>query len=219
MQGIRRDEDRALPDWGQGPAAVPRFKTDFPADNTQTRGFLQGTVVDPPGTRVVPHWHTPVETRFLLPGSGAAHSGRDMFRLAPGAAIGVPSRVVHWFEMETDASLIVVWTLARATRWPISISRRRRTLSRPEPDTCIDSDHFAVHHRIADHRQAEVGEILRCARSLRKDCIAGDGLDHFGRHFGGHRCLKQTRGDGQHPNAPGREFAGGLDRQGSDGAL
>jgi mannose-6-phosphate isomerase-like protein (cupin superfamily) len=112
MQVIRRDEDLAWLDWGQGAAAVPRYKTFFSAEDTRTTGLLQGTLVYPPGTRVVPHWHTPVETYFVLSGSGAAHIGPDTFRLSPGTAVYVASRVIHWFENDTDADLTVFWTLA-----------------------------------------------------------------------------------------------------------
>ena len=112
MKVLRRDEDVAWLDWGTGPGAVPRYKTYFSAEDTQTRGLLQGTLVYPPGSRVVPHWHTPLETYFVLSGSGAAHVGGDTFRLAPGTAVFVPSRVVHWFENDSVDPLTVFWTLA-----------------------------------------------------------------------------------------------------------
>jgi mannose-6-phosphate isomerase-like protein (cupin superfamily) len=99
-------------DWGTGPGAVLRYKTYFSAEDTGTTGSLQGTLVYPAGTRVAPHWHMPVETHCVLSGSGAALVGERTFRLAPGAALDVPSRVVHSFENDTDAALTVFWTLA-----------------------------------------------------------------------------------------------------------
>lgn len=112
MQALRREADMDWLDRETGPGAVPRSKADFSAEDTPTTGLLQGTLVYPPGARIVPRWHRPVESDFVLSGSGAAHIGDRTFRLAPATAVHAPSRVVHWFENDTDAPRTVLWILA-----------------------------------------------------------------------------------------------------------
>jgi quercetin dioxygenase-like cupin family protein len=112
MELLRRDENMAWIDWGTGPGAIPSYKTYFSAEDTGTTGLLQGTLIYPPGARVVPHRHTPVETYFVLSGTGAAHVGDASFRLAPGTGVFVPSLTVHRFENDSEAPLTVLWTLA-----------------------------------------------------------------------------------------------------------
>lgn len=112
MEIARHDADMAWLNWGDGPDPLPRYKTYFSAEDTGTSGLLQGTLIYPPGTRVVPHRHTPVETYFVLSGTGAAHVGGHSLRLAPGTGVFVPSQVVHWFENDSREPLTVLWTLA-----------------------------------------------------------------------------------------------------------
>jgi mannose-6-phosphate isomerase-like protein (cupin superfamily) len=110
---IRHDAEMDWIDWGVKAAQeLPPHKTYFSKEDTGTSGLVQGTLVYPPGTGVQPHWHTPVETYFVISGEGQAHLGSERFRLVPGTSIFVPSRAVHWFENDRAVPLIVFWTLA-----------------------------------------------------------------------------------------------------------
>jgi mannose-6-phosphate isomerase-like protein (cupin superfamily) len=61
--------------------------------------------------RSLAHWHTPVETYFVLSGTGVGRIGDATLPIGPGAAVYVPSRTVHWFENTGDEPLHVLWTL------------------------------------------------------------------------------------------------------------
>ncbi len=73
---IRYDEEIEWLDWGaRTDRDLPRYKTYLSTEEIATRGLLQGTLVHLPGASVVPHWHSPVETYFVLAGEGMSHMG------------------------------------------------------------------------------------------------------------------------------------------------
>ena len=96
---------------GSEQTSEPRYKTLFAAGETPTNGLVQGVLEYPPGARSLAHWHTPVETYYVLSGTGVGRIGDATLPIGPGAAVYVPSRAVHWFESTGDEPLRVLWTL------------------------------------------------------------------------------------------------------------
>jgi len=88
-----------------------KYATFFARGETRTSGLIQGILEYPPGARSVPHWHTPIETYYVLNGRGVGWIGPDELHFGPGSAVYVPSRAVHSFENTGDGPLRVLWTL------------------------------------------------------------------------------------------------------------
>lgn len=106
-------DDTRWTGWSDGSAdgAELRYITLFAAGETRTSGLIQGLLEYPPGARSRAHWHTPIETYYVLSGTGAGRIGARQLSFGPGAAIYVPGRAVHAFENTGDAPLRVLWTL------------------------------------------------------------------------------------------------------------
>ncbi len=98
-------------DAGSKQACQPRYKTFFAGGDTPTSGLVQGILEYPPGARSLAHWHTPVETYYVLSGTGMGRIGDAILPIGPGDAVFVPSEVVHSFENAGDDILRVLWTL------------------------------------------------------------------------------------------------------------
>ena len=111
---VINDVDVRWQHWSDEPgqAPVPRYKTILSAGETQTSELFQGVLEYPAGTRSRAHWHTPVETYYVLSGKGIAHLGDKTVPIAAGATVYMPSRVVHWFEAGQSEPLCIFWTLA-----------------------------------------------------------------------------------------------------------
>ena len=110
---VVRDAEVQWQAWSPGSehASNPRYKTFFAAGDTPTSGLMQGVLDYPPGARSLAHWHTPVETYYVISGTGVGRIGDATLPIGPGAAVYVPSRAVHWFESTGDEPLRVLWTL------------------------------------------------------------------------------------------------------------
>ena len=98
-------------DAGSKQACQPRYKTFFTGGDTPTSGLVQGILEYPPGARSLAHWHTPVETYYVLSGTGMGRIGDAILPIGPGDAVFVPSGVVHAFENTGADTLRVLWTL------------------------------------------------------------------------------------------------------------
>lgn len=96
---------------GSARACGPRYKTFFDAGSTPTNGLIQGLLEYPPGTRGLAHRHTPVETYYVLSGTGIGRIGDAALPIGPGDAVFVPSNMVHAFENSGGDILRVLWTL------------------------------------------------------------------------------------------------------------
>ena len=99
--------------WSPGAeqACEPRYKTFFSGGETPTGGLVQGILEYPPGARSLAHRHTPVETYYVLSGSGVGRIGDATLPIGPGDAVFVPSDAVHAFENNGHDALRVLWTL------------------------------------------------------------------------------------------------------------
>lgn len=96
---------------GAGQAGEPRYQTFFSSDDLPTSGLVQGILEYPPGARSRSHWHTPIETYYVLSGRGVGWIGNSHLPIGPGDAVFVPSGVVHAFENTSEDTLRVLWTL------------------------------------------------------------------------------------------------------------
>jgi len=110
---VVRDALLAWQDWSPGAeqASEPRYKTLFSAGETPTSGLVQGVLEYPPGARSLAHWHSPVETYYVLAGSGVGRIGDATLPIGPGDAVFVPGGAVHSFENLGPDTLRVLWTL------------------------------------------------------------------------------------------------------------
>ena len=110
---VVREAEAKWQAWGTGAeqACQPRYKTFFAKGDTPTSGLVQGLLDYPPGARSQAHWHTPVETYYVLSGAGIGRVGDETLPIGPGNAVFVPSGVVHAFENTGADTLRVLWTL------------------------------------------------------------------------------------------------------------
>ena len=92
-------------------ACEPRYKTFFSAGETPTSGLVQGVLEFPPGARSLAHRHSPVETYYVLAGSGVGLISDATLPIGPGDAVFVPGGAVHSFENNGPDTLRVLWTL------------------------------------------------------------------------------------------------------------
>ena len=122
VEGPPREQETALvirdallswQTWSPGTErpSEPRYKTFFSAGETPTGGLVQGVLEFPPGARSLAHRHTPVETYYVLAGSGVGRIGDATLPIGPGDAVFVPGGAVHSFENDGPDTLRVHWTL------------------------------------------------------------------------------------------------------------
>jgi mannose-6-phosphate isomerase-like protein (cupin superfamily) len=110
---VVREAEANWQTWSAGAkqACQPRYKTFFAKGDTPTSGLVQGLLDYPPGARSLAHWHTPVETYYVLSGTGIGRVGDATLPIGLGDAVFVPSGVVHAFENTGHDTLRVLWTL------------------------------------------------------------------------------------------------------------
>lgn len=111
---VMREAEVEWQGWSAGSAQTeaPRYKTFFGGgDQPPTEGLVQGILEYPPGACSRLHCHTPVETYYVLSGTGVGRIGDATLPIGPGDAVFVPSGVVHAFENTGSEALRVLWTL------------------------------------------------------------------------------------------------------------
>ena len=91
------------------------YKLLIDASNAETDGFSFGILRLAPGASLLPHYHDPQESYFILEGEGLMHLNRGEQAVGPGSVIYIPRCHRHGITNTGSGPLVFIWTFPTDT--------------------------------------------------------------------------------------------------------